>query len=133
MLALALVFTLNACGEGGKDGEASPKNQATAESGKKSSAEDELIQLKKLYDGKWINQDPYDSPFNMGLVSTTGIKITYEASGSKIIDMFYSAGDLTSISVRLSGMSLGKYSIDTKTGILTHKPNDTNSYTYIKE
>lgn len=131
LLALALVFSLAACGEGG--GKAPGESSSTAESSNTLSAEDELIQLKELYDGKWINEDPYDSPFTMEVLSTTGIKITYESSGSNIFDLFYSAGNLTSISVSLSGMSLGKYSIDTKTGILTHRPNDTDSYTYTKE
>ena len=59
--------------------------------------------------------------------------MTYEASGSHICDLFYSAGDLTNISVSMGGISLGKYSIDTETGILTHKPTDTDIYTYVKE
>ena len=59
--------------------------------------------------------------------------MTYEASGSNVCDLFYSADDLTSISVSLSGMSLGKYSIDTHTGILSFSPNETDIFTYTKK
>lgn len=131
-LSLALIFTLAACGE--KNGGKSPSESfASAESGEKQSIDAELEKLKELYDGTWINQDPYNGPFTMEVLSTTGIKMTYEASGSHICDLFYSAGDLTNISVSMGGISLGKYSIDTETGILTHKPTDTDIYTYVKE
>jgi hypothetical protein len=33
----------------------------------------------------------------------------------------------------MGGISLGRYSIDTETGILTYKPNDTDVFTYTKE
>lgn len=131
-MSLALIFTLAACGE--KNGGKSPSESfASAESGEKQSIDAELEKLKELYDGTWINQDPYNGPFTMEVLSTTGIKMTYEASGSHICDLFYSAGDLTNISVSMGGISLGKYSIDTETGILTHKPTDTDIYTYVKE
>ena len=131
-LSLALIFTLAACGE--KNGGKSPSESfASAESGEKQSIDAELEKLKELYDGTWINQDPYNGPFTMEVLSTTGIKMTYEASGSHICDLFYFAGDLTNISVSMGGISLGKYSIDTETGILTHKPTDTDIYTYVKE
>lgn len=132
LLALALVFTLAACG-GGSGGEALPENPATVESGEKQSVDAELERLKELYDGKWINEDPYDGPFTMEVLSTTSVSMTYEASGSNVCDLFYSADDLTSISVSLSGMSLGKYSIDPQTGILSFRPNDTDVFTYTKE
>lgn len=86
-----------------------------------------------MYDGKWINEDSYDSPFTMEVISTTSIKMTYEATGSNICDLFYSADDLTSISISMGGISLGRYSIETETGILTHKPNDTDIFIYTKE
>ena len=128
----ASMFALAACGE--KNGGKSPSESfASAESGEKQSIDAELEKLKELYDGTWINQDPYNGPFTMEVLSTTGIKMTYEASGSHICDLFYSAGDLTNISVSMGGISLGKYSIDTETGILTHKPTDTDIYTYVKE
>lgn len=131
-LSLALIFTLAACGE--KNGGKSPSESfAPAESGEKQSIDAELEKLKELYDGTWINQDPYNGPFTMEVLSTTGIKMTYEASGSHICDLFYSAGDLTNISVSMGGISLGKYSIDTQSGILTFRPNDTDVFTYTKE
>lgn len=133
MLSLTLVFSLAACGGGGGDGEVSPENPATVESGETQSVDAELERLKELYDGKWINENPYDGPFEMEVLSTTSIKMTYEASGSHICDLFYSAGDLTNISVSLSGMSLGKYSIDPQTGILSFRPNETEVFTYTKE
>ncbi|KAF5046660.1 hypothetical protein DSECCO2_468440 [anaerobic digester metagenome] len=129
---LALVLSLAACGGGGS--KASSESSASVESGEKQSVDAELEKLKELYDGTWINQDPYDGPFTMEVLSTTGIQMTYEASGSHICDLFYSADDLTNISVSMGGgISLGKYSIDTETGILTHKPTDTDIYTYVKE
>ncbi|WP_195377107.1 hypothetical protein [Anaerotruncus rubiinfantis] len=131
-LSLVLMLTFAACGE--KNGGKSPSESfAPAESGEKQSIDAELEKLKELYDGEWINEDPYNGPFTMEVLSTTGIKMTYEASGSHICDLFYSAGDLTNISVSMGGISLGKYSIDTETGILTHKPTDTDIYTYVKE
>ena len=130
-LSLAIALSLAACGGGG--GKASPESSSSVESGEKQSVDAELEKLKELYDGTWINQDPYDSPFTMEVLSTTGIKMTYEASGSHICDLFYSADDLTNISVSMGGgISLGEYSIDTETGILTHKPTDTDIYTYVK-
>ena len=129
---LALVLSLAACGGGGS--KASSESSASVESGEKQSVDAELEKLKELYDGTWINQDPYDGPFTTEVLSTTGIQMTYEASGSHICDLFYSADDLTNISVSMGGgISLGKYSIDTETGILTHKPTDTDIYTYVKE
>ena len=128
---LALVLSLAACGGGGS--KASSESSASVESGEKQSVDAELEKLKELYDGTWINQDPYDGPFTMEVLSTTGIKMTYEASGSHICDLFYSAGDLTNISVSMGGISLGKYSIDTQSGILTFRPNDTDVFTYTKE
>lgn len=131
ILSLVLIFSLAACGGGG-GGKAPSESTPSAESGK--AAEDaELSRLKELYDGEWINEDPYDGPFTMEVLSTTSIKMTYEASGEIICDLFYSPGELTSISVSMSGNSLGKYSIDTQTGILTFRPNDTDVFTYTKE
>ena len=69
----------------------------------------------------------------MEVLSTTSIKMTYEASGELICNLFYSSDELTSISVSMGGISLGRYSIDIETGILTYKPNDTNVFTYTKE
>jgi predicted small lipoprotein YifL len=132
LLSLALVFTLAACGGDG-GGKSPSESPAPAESGEKQSVDAELERLKELYDGKWINEDPYDGPFTMEVLSTTSVIITYEATGSNVCDLFYSADDLTSISVSLSGMSLGKYSIDTQTGILSFRPNDTDVFTYTKE
>ncbi len=129
-LSLAIALSLAACGGGG--GKAPTESTSSAESGK--AAEDtELSRLKELYDGEWINEDPYDGPFTMEVLSTTSIKMTYEASGELICDLFYSSGELTSISVSMSGNSLGKYSIDTQSGILTFRPNDTDVFTYTKE
>ena len=132
-LSLVLMLTFAACGE--KNGGKSPsESSAPAESGKSQSVDGEMAKLKELYDGKWINEDPHDSPFTMEVLSTTGISMTYEASGEHICDLFYSADDLTNISVSMGGgISLGEYSIDTETGILTHKPTDTDIYTYVKE
>ncbi|MGI6327979.1 MAG: hypothetical protein ACOX1I_03330 [Dethiobacteria bacterium] len=131
ILPLVLIFSLAACGGGG-GGKAPTESTSSAESGK--AAEDtELSRLKELYDGEWINEDPYDGPFTMEVLSTTSIKMTYEASGELICDLFYSSGELTSISVSMSGNSLGKYSIDTQSGILTFRPNDTDVFTYTKE
>ncbi len=129
---LALVLSLAACGGGGS--KASSESSASVESGETQSVDAELEKLKELYDGTWINQDPYDGPFTMEVLSTTGIQMTYEASGSHICDLFYSADDLTNISVSMGGgISLGKYSIDTETGILPHQPTATDIYTYVKE
>ena len=131
ILSLVLIFSLAACGGGG-GGKAPTESTSSAESGK--AAEDtELSRLKELYDGEWINEDPYDGPFTMEVLSTTSVSMTYEATGSNVCDLFYSADDLTSISVSLSGMSLGKYSIDPQTGILSFRPNDTDVFTYTKE
>lgn len=130
-LMFIMIFTLAACGGGG-GGEASPENPATVETGEKQSVDAELERLKELYDGEWINEDPYDGPFTMEVLSTTSVSMTYEASGSNVCDLFYSADDLTSISVSLSGMSLGKYSIDPQTGILSFRPNETDVFTYTK-
>jgi predicted small lipoprotein YifL len=131
ILSLVLIFSLAACGrEGGKTPSESP---AHAESGKSQSVDGESRKLKELYDGKWINEDPYDGPFTMEVLSITGIKITHEGPSSNICEMFYSPNELTSISVRLGGIDLGRYSIDTETGILTYKPNDTDVFTYTKE
>jgi predicted small lipoprotein YifL len=130
ILSLALILSLAACGGGG--GKAPTESTPPAESGKV--AEDaDLARLKELYDGTWINEDPHDGPFTMEVLSTTSIKMTYEASGELICDLFYSPGELTGISVSMSGNSLGKYSIDTQSGILTFRPNDTNVFTYTKE
>ena len=130
-LSLALALSLAAC-SGGDGSKASPESTSSAESGK--AAEDtELSRLKELYDGEWINEDPYDGTFTMEVLSTTSIKMTYEASGELICDLFYSPGELTGISVSMSGNSLGKYSIDTQSGILTFRPNDTDVFTYTKE
>lgn len=131
LLSLALVFTLAACG--GSGGKASSESPAPADSGKSQSVDGELEKLKELYDGKWINEDTHDGPFTMEVLSTTSIKMTYESSGSHICDLFYSSDELTSISVSMGGISLGRYSIDTETGILTHNPNDTDVFTYTKE
>ena len=131
-LSLVLMLTFAACGE--KNGGKSPsESSAPAESGKSQSVDGEMAKLKELYDGKWINEDPLDSPFTMEVLSTTGISMTYEASGEHICDLFYSSDELTSISVSMGGISLGRYSIDTETGILTYKPNDTDVFTYTKE
>jgi len=132
LLSLTLIFTLAACG-GNVGGDAPSESDPSATSDKAAPEDAELSQLKELYDGKWINENPYDSPFEMEVLSTTSIKMTYEASGSNVCDLFYSADDLTNISVSLSGMSLGKYSIDPQTGILTCRPNDTEVFTYTKE
>ncbi|MGI5984230.1 MAG: hypothetical protein GXY01_09940 [Clostridiales bacterium] len=130
ILSLALILSLAACGGGG--GKAQTESTPPAESGKV--AEDaDLARLKELYDGTWINEDPHDGPFEMEVLSTTSIKMTYEASGELICDLFYSPGELTGISVSMSGNSLGKYSIDTQSGILTFRPNDTDVFTYTKE
>ena len=130
ILSLALILSLAACGGGG--GKAPTESTPPAESGKV--AEDaDLARLKELYDGTWINEDPHDGPFTMEVLSTTSIKMTYEASGELICDLFYSPGELTGISVSMSGNSLGKYSIDTQSGILTFRPNDTDAFTYTKE
>lgn len=132
MLSLTLVLSLAGCGGGG-GGKASTESTSSASSGK-AAENTELSRLKELYDGEWINEDPYDGPFTMEVLSTTSIKMTYEASGSHICDLFYSADDLTNIGVSMGGgISLGEYSIDTETGILTHKPTDTDIYTYVKE
>ena len=131
LLSLALVFTLAACG--GSGDKALSESPAPADSGKSQSVDGELEKLKELYDGKWINEDPHDGPFTMEVLSITGIKMTYAYSGSHICDLFYSSDELTSISVSMGGISLGRYSIDTETGILTHNPNDTDVFTYTKE
>ena len=125
-----LVFTLAACGGAAAGFVRKP---APADSGKSQSVDGELEKLKELYDGKWINDDTHDGPFTMEVLSTTSIKMTYESSCSHICDMFYSSDELTSISVSMGGISLGRYSIDTETGILTHNPNDTDVFTYTKE
>lgn len=131
-LVFIMIFTLAACGE--KNGGKSPsESTSSAESGEITAEDADLAQLKELYDGTWINQDPYDGPFTMEVLSTTSIKMTYEASSELICDLFYSSGELTSISVSMSGNSLGKYSIDTQSGILTFRPNDTDVFTYTKE
>jgi predicted small lipoprotein YifL len=130
ILSLALILSLAACGGGG--GKAQTESTPPAESGKV--AEDaDLARLKELYDGTWINEDPHDGPFEMEVLSTTSIKMTYEASGELICDLFYSPGELTGISVSMSGNSLGKYSIDTQSEILTFRPNDADVFTYTKE
>jgi predicted small lipoprotein YifL len=131
LLVLIMIFTLTACGGDG-GGKSPSESPAPAESGQKQSIDAELERLKELYDGKWINEDPYDGPFTMEVLSTTSVSMTYEASGSNVCDLFYSAADLTSISVSLNGMSLGKYSIDTQTGILSFSPNETDVFTYTK-
>jgi predicted small lipoprotein YifL len=129
ILSLALILALAACGGGDK---APTESDPPAESGKV--AEDaDLTRLKELYDGTWINEDPHDGPFEMEVLSATGVRMTYKASGELICDLFYSPGELTNISISLSGNSLGKYSIDTQTGILTFRPNDTDVFTYTKE
>lgn len=131
-LSLVLMLTFAACGE--KNGGKSPsESSAPAESGKSQSVDGEMAKLKELYDGEWINEDPYDGPFTMEVLSTTSIKMTYEASGELICDLFYSSGELTSISVSMGGISLGRYSIDTETGILTYKPDEATVLTYKKE
>ena len=131
-LSLVLMLTFAACGE--KNGGKSPsESSAPAESGKSQSVDGEMAKLKELYDGKWINVDPYDGPFTMEVLSTTGISMTYEASGEHICDLFYSSDELTSISVSMGGISLGRYSIDTETGILTYKPDEATVLTYKKE
>ena len=130
-LVFIMIFTLTACSEKSKGGSPA-QGSAPTEASNAPSGEDELSRLKELYDGKWINEDPYDGPFNMEVLSTTSIKITYEATDSHICDLFYSAGELTSISVSLGGISLGKYSIDTNTRILTYRPNDMDVFTYTK-
>ena len=132
LLALVLIFTLAACGGGGVGGETS-ENYDPAEPDNTQPVDAELERLKELYDGKWINEDPHDGPFTIEVLSTTSIKMTYEASGELICDLFYSPGELTSISVSMSGNSLGKYSIDTQTRILTFRPNDTDAFTYTKK
>lgn len=131
-LSLVLMLTFAACGE--KNGGKSPsESSAPAESGKSQSVDGEMAKLKELYDGKWINEDPHDSPFTMEVLSTTGISMTYEASGEHICDLFYFSDELTSISVSMGGISLGKYSIDTETRILTYKPDEATVLTYKKE
>ncbi|HBT65495.1 MAG TPA: hypothetical protein DEB10_12640 [Ruminococcaceae bacterium] len=130
LLLLVLVVSVCACEGKDKDGGKTPSNNSeVSESG-----DEELEKLRVLYDGKWINQDHYDKPFTIKILSTTSISMTYETSGELICDLFYSAGDLTIISVSMGGgISLGRYSIDTETGILTHKPTDTDAFTYTKE
>ena len=67
ILSLVLIFSLAACGGGGK---APTESTSSAESGKV--AEDtELSRLKELYDGEWINEDPYDGPFTMEILMCT--------------------------------------------------------------
>lgn len=133
ILSLALMLSLTACGGGGGGGKAPSESDTSATSGEIVAEDADLAQLKELYDGTWINEDPHDGPFEMEVLSTTSIKMTYEASGELICDLFYSPGELTGISVSMSGNSLGKYSIDTQTGILTFRPNDTDVFTYTKE
>lgn len=131
-LSMALMLTLSACG--GDDGGKAPiKSSAPSESGKSQSVDKEMAKLKELYDGKWINEDPYDAPFTMEVLSITDIKMTHEGLSSNICNMFYSPDEFTSISISLGGIDLGRYSIDTETGILTYKPNDTDVFTYTKE
>ena len=134
LAALLLLANLTGCG----GGDTSPKQSAgqsneTSNTADKASDEAELAKLKELYDGKWINQDPYDDPFEMEVIGLTSVKITHENSDALICDLFYSADDLTHISVSLSGMSLGNYSIDTQTGILTYKPQGNEALTYEKQ
>jgi predicted small lipoprotein YifL len=63
-LSLVLMLTFAACGE--KNGGKSPsESSAPAESGKSQSVDGEMAKLKELYDGKWINEDPHDSPFTI--------------------------------------------------------------------
>ncbi|HOP11000.1 MAG TPA: hypothetical protein PK629_05870 [Oscillospiraceae bacterium] len=131
ILSLALILSLTACGGGG--GKAPSESDTSATSGEIAAEDADLAQLKELYDGTWINENPHDGPFEMEVLSTTSIKMTYEASGELICDLFYSPGELTGISVSMSGNSLGKYSIDTQSGILTFRPNDTDAFTYTKE
>ena len=71
-LVLIMIFTLAACGGDG-GGKSPSESPATAESGEKQSVDAELERLKELYDGKWINEDPYDGPFTMEVLSTTSI------------------------------------------------------------
>ena len=130
ILLLALILSLTACGGGDK---APTESDTSATSGEIAAEDADLAQLKELYDGTWINENPHDGPFEMEVLSTTSIKMTYEASGELICDLFYSPGELTGISVSMSGNSLGKYSIDTQSGILTFRPNDTDVFTYTKE
>ena len=130
-LSLVLMLSLAACGGGG--GKSPTESDTSATSGEIAPEDADLARLKELYDGTWINEDPHDGPFEMEVLSTTSIKMTYEASGELICDLFYSPGELTGISVSMSGNSLGKYSIDTQSGILTFRPNDTDVFTYTKE
>lgn len=133
-LALMMIFTLAACGE--KSGGEAPEDASTA-SADASNTEvqnsDELSKLKELYEGKWVNEDPHNGPFEMEIISTTSVKMIYEHTDPLHCDLFYSANDLTNASISLNGLSLGKYSIDTQTGILTVKPNDTDVFTYKRE
>lgn len=120
-LMLMMIFTLAACGE--KSGGNTPEDEGTVE----------LNQLKELYEGKWVNQDPHDDPFEMEIISTMSVRLIYGHTDPLLCDLFYSADDLTNISISMSGLSLGKYSIDTETGILTVKPNETDVFTYKRE
>lgn len=133
-LALMMLLTLAACGE--KGGEKTP-GDAGAASDDASNTEvqysDQLNKLKELYEAKWVNEDPYDGPFEMEITSTTSVKMIYEHTDPLHCDLFYSQDDLTHVTVSLRGMSLGKYSIDTQTGILTVKPNETDVFTYKRE
>lgn len=129
-LSLLLIFFLAACGD--KDGgEALDESDAAQQQ----SADDEaLTQLKALYDGQWINEDPYDGPFTLEVVSPIAVKVTYPHTPDALhCDLFYSGDNYTEFSISLSGLSLGQYSLDTATGILTHKPNEYDVFTYKKE
>lgn len=133
-MALIMIFTIAACSE--NSGEEAPTDAipTPAEtSDSEDQASDELNKLKELYEGKWINEDPYDGPFEMEVISQISVKITHENADALYCDLFYSADDLTSISISLNGLSLGKYSIDTETDILTVKPNENDIFTYKKE
>lgn len=133
-LVLMMIFTLAACGE--KSDSEAPKDAGTASADASNTGvqnSDELSKLKELYEGTWVNEDPHDGPFEMEIISTTSVKMIYEHTAPLHCDLFYSANDLTNVSISLSGLSLGKYSIDTQTGILTVKPNETDVFTYKRE
>ncbi len=126
-LALIIIFIFAACGK--KNSGETPGDASNTEV----QASDELNKLKELYEGKWVNEDPHDGPFEMEITSTTSVKMIYEHTDPLFCDLFYSADDLTRVSISLNGLSLGKYSIDTQTGILTVKPNVTDVFTYKRE
>ncbi|GEM_PF-1515159 len=133
-LVLMMILALAGCGK--KSGSEAQGDAGTA-SADASNTEvqnsNELNKLKELYEGKWVNEDPHDGPFEMEIISTTSVKMIYEHTDPLHCDLFYSANDLTNVSISLSGLSLGKYSIDAQTGILTVKPNETDIFTYKRE